>query len=1057
MSRSNDTPLPLLDAALQTALLKVVGASWVVASFDLASRRLVQLNDFGALAAGGKVEQLVGQPATQVLALKNDAFDAIAATVAAGTTSQQRLPWHHLGGAACWLDATFSAVAGPDGNPQLLMTARDITSDEAIRHELQGKYAAIDRAQAVIEFDMQGHVLQANDNFLALTGYTLDEVRGQHHRLFCESAYAASADYAGFWERLRAGEFDTGEYKRLGKGGKAVWIRATYNPILGLDGLPYKIVKYAMDVTPLKRSTAEQNGRLQAIDRAQAVIEFNLEGEVLSANENFLSLMGYSLAEVKGKHHRTFCEDQLAQSAEYELFWTRLRAGEFESGEFKRVGRGGKEVWIRATYNPILDADGKPTKIVKYAMDVTASKALNAEFESKVSAIKRAQAVIEFDLEGTVLEANANFLELMGYSLAEVQGQHHRLFVEEEHARSPAYRTFWQKLGGGEYDAGEYKRVGKSGKELWLRATYNPIFDLNGNPIKVIKYAMDVTESKMRNAEFEGKVRAIDRAQAVIEFDLEGRVLNANENFLKLMGYTLEEVKGKPHRQFVEPGYGASDAYRDFWQQLARGDYNAGEYKRIGKGGKEVWINATYNPIFDLEGRPVKVVKFATDMSATKLSNAEFHGKVTALNRAQAVIEFDLKGHVIHANDNFLAVMGYRLEDIRGKHHRLFCDAELIKSDGYANFWEKLGRGEFEGGEYRRLGQGGKEVWLQATYNPIMDMEGRPAKVVKFATDVTQMKLRNAEFEGKVNAMSRAQAVIEFDLEGNVLAANENFLRTIGYSLREVLGQHHSMFCAPDYITSHEYRDFWLRLSKGGVIDGRFHRVGKYGRNVWLQASYNPILDLNGDPVKVVKYAYDITEQVSMEQRVALKTTEMTQSVHQLAAAISEISNNTHTATDLAKQTQSNAQNGFEALNKSIESISLIQKSSVEIAEIVKVIGDIASQTNLLAFNAAIEAARAGEHGVGFSVVAGEVRKLAERAGEAAREISKLIDESSSRVNQGSSVSQQAKDAFERIVASVGKTSESIRRIADSTQTQQQASNAVSTLIGELADTQAKV
>ncbi|HEU4458779.1 MAG TPA: PAS domain S-box protein [Methylibium sp.] len=830
-----------------------------------------------------------------------------------------------------------------------------------------------------------------------------------------------------------------------GGGGRQRWVEARVGR--AEQGPPMLM---ARDVSDERRSRAELSGKAMAIDRAQAVIEFDLDGKVLTANDHFLHLMGYSLAEVKGQHHRMFCEDALADSADYQLFWTRLRAGEYESGEFKRLGRGGKEVWIRATYNPVLDEDGKPFKVVKFALDVTASKARNVEFEGKVQAIGRAQAVIEFDLNGVVLHANRNFLDLLGYSLDEVRGQHHRMFVEAEEARGGAYRAFWQKLGRGEYDGGEYKRVGKGGKEIWIRATYNPIFDLNGNPVKVVKYAMDITESKMRNAEFEGKVRAIDRAQAVIEFDLEGRVLMANENFLKTLGYTVDEVRGKHHRLFVEPGYAASEAYREFWQKLSRGEFDAGEYKRVGKDGREVWIQATYNPIFDLEGRPLKVVKFATDVSASKLRNAEFQGKVQALERAQAVIEFDLKGNVVHANQNFLDAMGYHLEEIRGKHHRMFCDKVFAQSDTYANFWEKLGRGEFESGEYKRLGKGGKEVWIQATYNPIFDMEGRPMKIVKFATDVTETKLRNAEFEGKVTAMSRAQAVIEFDLDGHVLAANENFLRTMGYSLREVLGQHHSMFCTPDYITSAEYRDFWLRLSKGDFLSGRFQRTGKYGREVWLQASYNPILDLKGEPLKVVKYAYDVTEQVAMEQQITQKTGTMTVSVKTLAESIEQITQSTRFASELAGQTQHNAESGFEALKKSIESIGLIQKSSSEIADIVKVIGDIASQTNLLAFNAAIEAARAGEHGVGFSVVAGEVRKLAERAGDAAREISKRIDESTSRVAQGSQVSQQAKDAFERIVASVGKTTESIRRIADSTEQQQAASRAVAEQIREL-------
>ena len=231
--------------------------------------------------------------------------------------------------------------------------------------------------------------------------------------------------------------------------------------------------------------------------------------------------------------------------------------------------------------------------------------------------------------------------------------------------------------------------------------------------------------------------QALDRVQAIIEFDLDGTVVSANENFLSIFGYELDEVVGKHHRMFCDPDYVESDAYARFWEKLGRGEYHAAEFKRLAKGGKAIWLRASYNPVFDKDGKPVRVVKFATDVTASKLQIAEFEGKVRAIERAQAVIEFELDGTVITANENFLRIFGYSLDEIVGKHHRIFCDPGYAESLEYAQFWQKLGRGEYDADEFKRINKDGAEIWLQASYNPIFDMEGRPLKVVKFASDIT--------------------------------------------------------------------------------------------------------------------------------------------------------------------------------------------------------------------------------------------------------------------------------------------------------------------------------
>jgi len=231
--------------------------------------------------------------------------------------------------------------------------------------------------------------------------------------------------------------------------------------------------------------------------------------------------------------------------------------------------------------------------------------------------------------------------------------------------------------------------------------------------------------------------QALDRIQAIIEFDLDGNVLTANENFLGIFGYPIDEVVGKHHRIFCDPSYAESDAYAEFWGKLRRGESHAAEFKRLAKDGREIWLRASYNPVLDEDGKPIRIVKFATDVTAAKLQTAEYEGKIRAIDRAQALIEFELDGTVITANENFLRIFGYALGDVVGKHHRMFCDPGYVESPEYHQFWKKLGRGEYAADEFKRIGKNGEEIWLQASYNPILDIEGRPLKIVKFASDIT--------------------------------------------------------------------------------------------------------------------------------------------------------------------------------------------------------------------------------------------------------------------------------------------------------------------------------
>ncbi|MDJ1496957.1 PAS domain-containing protein [Cytophagaceae bacterium DM2B3-1] len=407
------------------------------------------------------------------------------------------------------------------------------TQEEIKRRETDGQnlliaFQTIMNTFASIEFDMEGNILDANQNFLNTMGYTSDELKGKHHRIFVDPIYVQTPDYIEFWRNLQAGNVFTGEVLRYSKNRQKVWMQVSYAPVKNREGRYAKVIKLATDITAQKelefatqqqyeelraqeeelrqsmeemeatqeeieRQNIELEGLRTAINSTLATIEFDPDGHILTANDNFLKTMGYPLADIFGKHHRIFVDPIYGNSDLYKEFWTSLRQGNSQIGEVKRFNSKGQEIWLSASYTPVFDQEKRVIKIIKFAQDITAQKRLTLDFENQLTAINRSFAVIEFNTKGEILTANENFLELMEYSLSEIQGIHHRVFVLEGQENTEEYLQFWEKLRQGEFVSGEFVRQTKTGRQVRIKGSYNPIFDTNGHVYKIVKYAQQLS------------------------------------------------------------------------------------------------------------------------------------------------------------------------------------------------------------------------------------------------------------------------------------------------------------------------------------------------------------------------------------------------------------------------------------------------------------------------------------------------------------------------------------------------------------------------------------
>jgi PAS domain S-box-containing protein len=708
-----------------------------------------------------------------------------------------------------WANLIFTPLSN---GTDFLVLGNDITAEK--HNQIQAEKLSLvadNTGNSVTITDANGLIEYVNKSFTELTEYTFEEVKGKKPGDFLQGKETNPDTKKLIRQKLNEKVPFSVEILNYSKSGQRYWIALSVNPITDTSGKVLRFVAIQSDITLTKVKSLEYECRLNTVDKTNAVIEFDLNGYIISANELFLQTMGYTLPEILGKHHAIFIEENERKSADYAAFWKNSKNISV-TGTFKRIDKFGKTVWLKGAYNTIVDAYGEPYRVIKVAQDVSEQKTqemlvyqsneellsteeelrqnleevtaireemerqiaenekISAELNARMSVLDLTAILSESDLYGTITYINERFTQVTGYEKNEIVGKPHKILRHPDNPKS-LFKEMWETIKSGKIFRATYPNLTKNGAVYWVDATIAPVINEKGQIIKYIGIRFEVTDLILKEQEnklllekssqnleelrateeeirqnmeeliatqeelnrtsnnLDGQINAINRTLATAEFDTEGTILNVNDIFLSVMGYTKNELIGKKHSLFVHSQYALSDEYKHFWNDLKNGKAQTGQIKRVNKKGDEVWFSGTYTPVFDNNGKVLKIIKLVNDITAQMKQDLELRSVNDSLSDILPVFELSPTREILAANDTLLDMLGFGIEEIRGRKSKAIFGETFEKSEDLKNNFQKLQQGNALKMTLTLKGKNGNPFSTVALLAPVRDSGGALIKI----------------------------------------------------------------------------------------------------------------------------------------------------------------------------------------------------------------------------------------------------------------------------------------------------------------------------------------